>query len=121
MGSLHHLPTEAVAHQRLLEQLVTQAIACHPDAEVAEAWASMARESISRYASPPLPTHPILDLDQVSGLGPAQQKQLQAITQEWLANYLNDVRNQLMDVHRDFLSLQKRVAELEVAELRRQS
>jgi hypothetical protein len=120
MGSLHHLPTEAGAHLRLLERLVSQAIASHPDTDVAEAWAAMARESMRRYASPPLPTQPILDLAQISTLDPSQSRQLQAITQAWLESYLQDVRNQLMCIHRDFLVLQKRIAELETAERRRQ-
>lgn len=120
MGSLHHLPTAARVHIRLLEQLVSHAIASHPDADVAAAWAAMARESISRYASPPMPTKRILDLEQVGDLDPAQRQKLQAITQEWLESYLNDVRKQLMDIHRDFLSLQKRIAELEAAAHRRQ-
>lgn len=118
MGSLHHLPTAADAHARLLEQLVTQAIAAHPDAEVAQAWAAMSRESIGRYPGPPMPSQPVLDLDQVAGLKPEQSLRLQAVTQEWLGAYLNDVRNQLMSIHRDFLGLQKRLAELEVEQHR---
>lgn len=113
MGSLHHLPTAASTHARLLEQLVSEAIAAHPDADIANAWAAMARESISRYAGPPLPSHPVLDLDSVEGLEPAQREQLQELVQKWLEHYLNDVRQQLMNIHRDFLVLQKRVAELE--------
>ncbi|ASJ72972.1 hypothetical protein [Granulosicoccus antarcticus] len=116
MGSLHHLPTAADAHARLLEQLVTQAIAAHPDPEVAQAWAAMARESIARYPSPPMPSQPVLDLEQVGGLDPKQSLRLQTITQDWLEGYLHDVRNQLMCIHRDFLVLQKRVAELEAAQ-----
>jgi hypothetical protein len=118
MGSLHQLPTAAGAHARLLEQMVSEAIARHPDARVAEIWAAMARESIKRYACPPLPSRPVLDLDKVTGLNPEQSLQLHAVTQAWLESYLNDVRNQLMSIHRDLLGLQKRVAENEVARLR---
>ncbi|NND89722.1 MAG: hypothetical protein HKN42_02575 [Granulosicoccus sp.] len=114
MGSLHHLPTAANAHARLLEQLVSETIARHPDRAVAEIWAVMARETISRYAAPPAPSQPVLDLDKVSGLTPLQCQQMHAVTQSWLESYLNDVRNQLMGIHRDLLGLQKRVAELEV-------
>lgn len=119
MGSLHHLPMAASTHARLLEQLVSEAIASHPDKAVADAWAAMARESVRRYASPPMPSQPILDLDSIQGLDTVQKAQLQSVVQEWLEHYLNDVRQQLMSIHRDFLSLQKQVAELETERQRR--
>ena len=118
MGSLHHLPTAASTHARLLQQLVSDSIATHPDPEVAAVWSAMARESITRYASPPLPSQPVLDLDKVPDLSPEQYQALHGLTQSWLENYLTDVRNQLMNIHRDLLGLQKRVAELEVAQSR---
>ena len=95
MGSLHHLPMAASTHARLLEQLVNEAIASHPDKEVAEAWASLARESIRRYASPPMPSHPVLDLSGIQDLSDEQKAQVQNVVQEWLELYLNDVRQQL--------------------------
>lgn len=113
MGSLHHLPMAASTQARLLEQLVSEAIAAHPDKEVANAWASMARESIRRYAGPPMPSQPLLDLDSINGLDATQREQLQILVGGWLESYFNDVRHQLMDIHRDFMSLQKRVAELQ--------
>ncbi len=111
MGSLHHLPTAASNHARLLEKLVGDMVRNHPDEQVAVAWEAMARESMRRYSAPPLPSQPILDLDSVEGLTSAQQKQLFAVTQQWLDSYLNDVRNQLMSIHRDMLGLQRQVAE----------
>lgn len=114
MGSLHHLPTAATAHARLLEQLVSEMISRHPDKEVAEKWAKMARESMLRYPGPPLPSQPVLDLDTIENLNLEQKKQLLALTQKWLEYYFNDVRNQLMGMHRDLLGLQRRVAELEI-------
>lgn len=113
MGSVHQLPTDADAHARLLEQLVTELIGQHPDPLVAQHWASMASETLSRYPSPPQPTQTVLDLDQIEGLTGDQISQLHALTQSWLLSYFNDVRAQLMSVHRDFLLLQKRIAELE--------
>ncbi len=113
MGSVHHLPTAASAHARLLEQLVCETISRHPDQQVANAWAAMARQSIGRYAHPPMPSQPLLDLDSVKGLSPDQIRQLQDLTQFWLESYLKDVRNQLMNIHQDLLALQKRVAEQE--------
>ena len=114
MGSLHHLPMAADSHARLLEQLVNEAIAAHPDEEVARIWAGLAQESLKRYASPPMPTHPVMDLNRIEGLSDAQKASTQSVVQEWLEHYLEDVCQQLMCIHRDFLSLQKQVAELEV-------
>ncbi|MGQ7844584.1 hypothetical protein ACUNV4_08915 [Granulosicoccus sp. 3-233] len=119
MGSLHHLPMAAGTHARLLEQLVNEAIASHPDVEVARIWASLAGESLRRYASPPMPSHPVLDLSRIDGLTAEQKTLVQSVVQEWLEHYLNDVRQQLMSIHRDFLSLQKQVAELETERQRR--
>lgn len=118
MGSLHHLPMAASTHARLLEQMVSEAIAAHPDAEVAAAWASMARETLRQYSGPPMPSQPLLDLDLVEGLDAQQRHQLHLLMQAWLESYFNDVRLQLMNIHRDFLTLQKRVAELEASSLR---
>ncbi len=116
MGSLHHLPTAASAHARVLEELVGDMISRHPDKQVASAWEAMARESMRRYSAPPLPSQPVLDLDTIEGLTTAQQNQLYAVTQAWLDSYFNDVRGQLLTIHRDMLGLQRRVAEYEARE-----
>lgn len=113
MGSLHHLPTATTAHARLLDQLVGEMIGRHPDKAVAEKWAKMARESMLRYPGPPLPSQPVLGLDTVENLDLEQKNQLLDLTQEWLESYFNDVRNQMMEMHRDLLGLQRRVAEFE--------
>ena len=115
MGTVHQLPAAADAQVRLLERLVGEMIAQHPDPEVAKRWAEMARDTISRYPGPPMPTLPILDLDGVEGLSTEQASAIQDVTQRWLASYFEDVRQQLMKVHSDLLSLQKTVAELELA------
>jgi len=114
MGSVHQLPTDAEAHARLLEQLVTDIIEGHPDPRLAKRWSAMAKETIARYPAPPYPTQAVLDLDQVEGLSAAQLAQVHALTQSWLLSYFNDVRSQLLNVHRDFMALQKRIAELEI-------
>lgn len=113
MGSIHQLPTSAGVHARLLRQLVKDDIDEHPDKHVAKAWADMAQKSLARYPGPPLPTHPILDLDAVDELSSIQKQQVETLTKSWLEHYFADVRNQLMSVHRDLLVLQRRVAELE--------
>jgi len=112
-GSVHHLPTPASAHARLLEKLVAEMISNHPNKGVAVAWEAMARESMRRYSAPPLPSSPVLDLDAIEGLTKEQQNQLYAVTQTWMDSYFNDVRNQLMSIHRDMLGLQRQVAEYE--------
>lgn len=114
MGSVHQLPSDADAQARLLEQLVTGIIGQHPDRQMANRWAMMARDTISRYPAPPPPTQAVLDLDQVEGLSTRQRAQVHELTQSWLLGYFNDVRGQLLNVHRDFMALQKRIAELEM-------
>ncbi|MFK7853067.1 MAG: hypothetical protein AB8B79_03095 [Granulosicoccus sp.] len=114
MGSVHQLPTDADTHARLLEQLVSELIEQHPDPQIAKRWAAMARETLAQYPAPPTPSQTVLDLDQVEGLSQDQQAQLHSLTQSWLLSYFNDVRGQLLNVHRDFLLLQKRIAELEL-------
>ncbi|MFK7994465.1 MAG: hypothetical protein AB8B87_10035 [Granulosicoccus sp.] len=114
MGTVHQLPSAADAKARLLERLVSDMIAGHPNPKVASRWADMARNTLAKYPGPPLPTHPVLDLDSVAGLDQTQSVAIQAITEQWLQLYFNDVLDQLMKVHKDLLSLQKTVAEYEV-------
>jgi len=113
MGTIHQLPTDAESQVRLLEKLVSDMIAEHPDPVVAQRWQDMARATMARYPGPPLPSQPVLDLQQVQGLTVQQMQELQEITQQWLLRYFDDVRAQLMQVHHELLSLQKKVAEYE--------
>ena len=115
MGTIHQLPNHADAQVRLLEKVVTEMIDRHPDPEVASRWAQMAKETILRYPGPPHPTRPLLDLEKVDGLSAEQTQAIHAVTERWLQHYFDDVRAQLMNVHRDLLTLQKTIAELEVA------
>jgi len=114
MGKIHQIPTDATAHARLLEQLVSESIASHPDAEVAQRWSSMARDTLARFPGPPLPSQPDLNLQSVAGLDAADREALMVAVSDWLDSYFNDVRAQMMLIHRDLLSLQKQVAELSV-------
>lgn len=113
MGTVHHLPNAANAHQRILEKLVNDVISQHPDEIVAARWATMARQTLSRYPGPPMPTQPVLNLDAVKGLSSEQARAIQLLTEDWLQCYFDDVGDQLMQMHRDLLTLQKTVAELE--------
>ena len=113
MGTVHQLPAAADAQARLLERLVNEMIAQHPDPEVARRWAEMARDTIARYPGPPIPSLPVLDLDGVEGLSAGQASAIHNVTQRWLESYFEDVRQQLMKMHNDLLRLQKTVAELE--------
>ena len=116
MGTVHQLPNSADANARLIEKLVSDMIARHPDPDVARRWADMARQTLSKYPGPPMPTQPVLDLDTIEGLSAAQANAIQLLTQDWLQAYFHDVSEQLMKVHRDLLSLQKTVAELSTDE-----
>lgn len=113
MGTIHQLPTDADVQMRLLIQGVSEMIAQHPDHDVARRWAAMAQETMSRYSGPPLPTQAVLDLDTVEGLSASQLNAVHALTEQWMEGYFEDVRRQLMAVHKEMLSLQRTVAELQ--------
>jgi len=74
----------------------------------------MAQVTLARYPGPPLPSQADLNLDGISQLSAEDRDALMVSVTAWLESYFNDVRAQLMDVHRDLLSLQKRVAEQDV-------
>lgn len=120
MGKLHYLPTATNAHARLLNQMAGDMIGMHPDEQVAAHWAVMARESLQRYPGPPPPSVPVLDLDEVPELSHEGRQKLQTLARRWQESYYQDVRMQLMSVHRDLLGLQRRVAELELQQDRQQ-
>lgn len=113
MGTLHHLPTDEDARARMLQKLVIDAISQHPDAEIAQRWMSMAEKTIARYPGPPLPSQPVLDLSELEGLSAEQVEWVQTRCAHWLQGYFEDVREQLMGIHADFLKLQKTIAELQ--------
>jgi hypothetical protein len=115
MGTVHQLPNAAETQIRLLENLVRNLIAEHPDPDVAARWIAMAEKTIARYPGPPSPSQPVLDLSSVSGLNGQQVVAIQALTDQWLCSYFADVRKQLMSVHHDLLTLQKKLAELQAS------
>ena len=115
MGDVHRMPTAHEASVRLLERLVAEAIGTHPDARVAARWAAMARASVARHPGPPLPTRPVLDLGAARELSVGARRSVTRAAETWLASYFEDVRAELLGMHREMLGLQKRVAELEVA------
>ncbi len=114
MGDIHQLPTRRDAAARLLERIVIETIEACPDQRVAERWAKLARETTHRYVSPPNPTHPRLDINGIPDLSAESRERIHAAAAAWLNSYFNDVRGQMMAMHRDLLSAQKRIAELEV-------
>ena len=115
MGEVHYLPTARESAARRLERAVGEAIARHPDPAVGERWAAMARETIARWPGPPLPTHARLELDTDGSLEPAVRAHLLATLERWFESYVEDVRVQMMAMHAELFTLQRRVAELEVA------
>ena len=115
MGDVHRLPTAPDAAARLLERVVADAVAAHPDPRVAARWAAMARASIARHPGPPYPSRPVLDLEAAGPLTEAAREGVARAAEAWLASYLDDVRTSLLAMHREALTLQRRVAELEVA------
>ena len=112
MGDIRYLPSARENAARLLERAVGEAIARHPDPEVAARWSAMAGETIARWPGPPSPTRARLELD--SGLDAARRAELLAVIERWIEGYFGDVRDQLTEMHGEMLALQRRVAELEV-------
>ncbi|PID62227.1 MAG: hypothetical protein CSB44_03790 [Gammaproteobacteria bacterium] len=113
------MPNAATAHRRLLMQLVESAIAEHPDEDVATRWAQMAKDTLARYPAPPNPSTHTLDLTALNALDDRSRRDVLERLGRFLTDWQGDVRDQLMNVHRDFLLLQCRVAELEVELARR--
>lgn len=113
MGTVHQLPNAVETRNRLLGNVVRNLIEQHPDPEVAARWSAMAEQTITRYPGPPPPSQPVLDLASVAGLDKIQLAAIQALTDQWLGNYFDDVRKQLMSVHGDLLTLQRKLAELQ--------
>lgn len=121
MAKLHYLPTATSIHSRVLKQMAGDMIGMHPDEHVASSWSEMAEESLQRYPGPPKPSMPIIALDDVPELSCKSRKKLHSIAKHWQESYFQDVRMQLMSIHRDMLCLQRRVAELERQQTRSQS
>ncbi len=114
MGNIHQLRTDADARARLLERWITETIARHPNHAVAARWTELARETARRYPGAPLPSKHEINLDVLENISAADRQLILAELQSFMLSYFDDVNRQLMDVHTDLLSLQKRVAELEL-------
>jgi len=114
MGRVHQLPTSNESQSRLLEKWLSEAVQRHSDVDVAEKWLAMARETLGKYPGPPLPSTPELDLSDLSSINDVDRQYLIQIIDDYLQAYFNDVRGQLMQIHRDFLNLQKQLAEAQV-------
>ena len=113
MGDIRYLPSARENAARLLERAVNEAIARHPDPDVATRWSALARGTIARWPGPPSPTFARLELD--AGLDEAGRERLLGLLERWIESYFGDVRDQLMEMHGEMLSLQRRVVELELA------
>lgn len=114
MGEIIHLPGSSEARARQLETLITASIAAHPDAEVAERWAAMAKVTARRFPGPPDPSKPELDLGSLSSLDPKEKAHLMYLIERWMLAYFEDVNGQLLAMHGVLLRAQKELAELQV-------
>ena len=56
----------------------------------------------------------MLDLDGLGALPAPAREAVARVADAWLTSYLEDVRAELLTMHRDAFALQRRVAELEV-------
>ena len=116
MGDIHYLPTARASSARLLERVVREAIARHPDPRVAACWSEMARTSIARWPGPPSPSRSRLELDFDDALDAEQRRRLLVALDRWMESYFDDGREQMMEMHGEMLALQRRVAEQRVAD-----
>jgi len=114
MGSIHYLPTTRDSGIRMLERAVTQAIASHRDPRVAALWGPMARDTLTRWSGPPVPSSGRLDVAVEKPLADADRQRVIAALTAWTDSYFGDVCACMMEMHREILTLQQRVAELEV-------
>lgn len=115
MGDVHQLRTGANSQARLLEKWIVEITSQHPDETVAKRWSELARETARKFPGPPVPTQAEMDLDQLASLSTADKEQVFFEMERFISGYFEDVRQQLMEVHKELLSLQKSVAELESA------
>jgi len=114
MGDVHHLRTSSDTQARLLEQWITQTIAEHPDAKIAQRWAELAQVTARKFPGPPTPSKSELDLSGVSFNSDEDKANALSEVEAFISSYFDDVRQQLMQVHGEMLKLQKTVAELEL-------
>jgi len=111
MADIVDFPQTKQHQARHLEHWVLEVIKQHPDAKVAARWERMAVQTCARFPGPPLPTRNVLELDSIAGLDTQTQNAVQQAVQEYLQSYFRDVNAQLLDVHKELLTLQKQVAE----------
>ncbi|MBX2880679.1 MAG: hypothetical protein KTR32_12130 [Granulosicoccus sp.] len=116
MGTVHQFPNAAETQVRMLENLIKDLIDQQSDPELAARWSVMAEQAMARYPTASSPDQSVLDLSRVKGLDPAQAAQIHALTEQWLYCHLESVRQQMLTVHQNLLSLQKKLSEIESAE-----
>lgn len=117
MADVIFLPQNKVKELRLLKQTLAAAIHLHPDRAIADRWNEMAQVSIERFPGPPTSSQPGLDLSDIGKLSKNETEELLSRIEHYLAGYIEDVRNQLLQMHGDTWRLQKRIAELESEEI----
>jgi len=115
MGDIHHFPAARERSVRLLEAVVRDAIVGHPDPQVAVRWLYRARQTIARWPGPPVPSLDSLVIDTGRKLDTEQRVLIIDACSRWIDGYFEEVGDQMMDMHREMLSLQKQLAEFEVA------
>lgn len=115
MGDIHDFPASRERSARLLELAVQEAIVGHPDPRVAVRWLYRAKQTIRRWPGPPLPSLESLVVNPGGNFDARQRSLVTDACAEWIDGYFGEVGEQMMDMHRELLSLQKELAELEVA------
>lgn len=113
MADIIDFPQSENHQSRHLQNWVVEVIRQHPDEHVAARWAAMAEQTCQLFPSAPWPTQETIDLDVLAALDDTTREAVLVAVQGFMQSYFSDVNAQLMAIHKELLTLQKRVAENE--------
>jgi LPS O-antigen subunit length determinant protein (WzzB/FepE family) len=97
-----------------LENIINRDL-IHPDPEVLVLWKQMASETIRKFSGAPKPTKPNLSLSLPSATSDEECVEVQKQVTSYLSAYKQDVLEQMLDILKETISLQKEVAEYRVS------
>ena len=113
MADIINFPQTENQQARQLQNWVSETISQHPDQKVAGRWIAMASITCQKYPGAPWPTQETLPLDVLQLLDSDTREAVLTAVQEFMHSYFDDVNTQLFSMHRELLTLQKQLAELQ--------
>lgn len=111
MADIVDFPRKQSHQTRELQQWVTDVIKQHPNKNVAARWTQMAQRTCQQFPGAPWPTQEAIDLDALAPLDASTQEAVLTAVQSFMQSYFADVNHQMMQMHKEMLTLQKQVAE----------